>query len=178
MCGSRKFCQRGTPLTTIYSFILLFLVWWGEEWSKYHYKRAINGPPAKRHLNGVSLAGRWWSNIECWIGSFVVLRGSGPVLLRNPLFLYFPGGSRPPVPLWIRTWMKSHYRNKHCFLMLKGPSSQTMALKKPLDHLRTYHIQLRRLLKLLKFLIQHIYPSNVYWHRTTNALIRQRGCAV
>ena len=25
---------------------------------KYHYQRAIIGPPTKRHLNGVSLAGR------------------------------------------------------------------------------------------------------------------------
>ena len=25
-------------------------------WEKYHYKRAVIGPPAKRHLNGVSLA--------------------------------------------------------------------------------------------------------------------------
>ena len=34
--------------------------------SKYHYKWAIIGPPAKRHLNGVSLAGRWWwPTIEC-----------------------------------------------------------------------------------------------------------------
>ena len=32
---------------------------------KYHYKRAIIGPPAKRHLNGVSLACQWSPNIEC-----------------------------------------------------------------------------------------------------------------
>ena len=32
----------------------LFLV--DEGWEKYHYKRATIGPPAKRHLNGVSLA--------------------------------------------------------------------------------------------------------------------------
>ena len=42
---------------------------------------AINGPHSARHLNGVSLAGRCWPNIECW------LRGSGPVLERNPIFL-------------------------------------------------------------------------------------------
>ena len=36
-------------------------------------KRAIIGPPAKRHLNGVSLVGRWWPNIECCFGSFVVV---------------------------------------------------------------------------------------------------------
>ena len=29
------------------------------------------------------LTGHQWPNIECWIGSFVILRGSGPVLLRK-----------------------------------------------------------------------------------------------
>ena len=59
MRGSRKFCQRGPTFC----------------------KRATNGPPAKRHSNGVllagrvSLAGRWWPNTECWLVSFVVLQG-------------------------------------------------------------------------------------------------------
>ena len=63
-------------------------------------KRAIIGPPAKRHLNGVSLAGRWWPNMEFWLCSFVIFRGSTPVLIRNPLFLWFSGGKgvRPPAP--------------------------------------------------------------------------------
>ena len=39
--------------------------------SKYHLKWAIIGAPAKRHLNGVSLAGRCWPNIECLFGTFV-----------------------------------------------------------------------------------------------------------
>ena len=71
---------------------------------------AIIGPPAKRHLNGVSLAGRWWPNTECWLVSFVVLRGSGPILLRKLkkpyIFVIFQGGGGPdPLsPLWIRTW--------------------------------------------------------------------------
>ena len=37
--------------------------------SKHHYMRAIIGPPAKHHLNGISLVYRWWPNIECWLGS-------------------------------------------------------------------------------------------------------------
>ena len=62
---------RGGP--TLNSF---FLVDEGrEESNTTHYKRAIIGPPAKR----------WYPNIECWLGSFVVLQG--PVLLRNPIFL-------------------------------------------------------------------------------------------
>ena len=34
-----------------------------------HYRLAIIGPPAKHHLNGVSLACQIWPNIECWLGS-------------------------------------------------------------------------------------------------------------
>ena len=89
-----SFVRGGPPLTW-------FLVWWGEEWSKYHYLRAIIGPPAKCHLNGTSLACRLWPNIECWLGSFTILRGSGSVLLKkNPIFLWFfrGMGSGPPVP--------------------------------------------------------------------------------
>ena len=70
--------------------------------TKYHYKRAIIGPPVKHNLNGVSLACRWWPYIEWWLGSFVIFRGSGPVLLRKPIFCDFSGGggggSGPPVP--------------------------------------------------------------------------------
>ena len=32
------------------------------------------------------------------------LRGSGPVLLRNPLFVIFQGGPDPLSPLWIRAY--------------------------------------------------------------------------
>ena len=42
------------------------------------------------------LVGHQRPNIECWIGSFVLLRGSGPVLLRNPIFLLFSRGVRTP----------------------------------------------------------------------------------
>ena len=94
MRGSRKFCQRGS------NFENAIFSWWGEGGPKYHYKRAVTGPLAKRHLNGVSLACRWWPKIECWLCSFVILRGSGPILLRNPKFLWFSGvgGPDPPSP--------------------------------------------------------------------------------
>ena len=48
-------------------FFFLFFSWWGEGGSKYHYKRAFIGLPAKRHLNGVSLTCWWWPNIEHWM---------------------------------------------------------------------------------------------------------------
>ena len=51
MRGSRKFYQRGSNFNNVF-----FLVdKEGEGGSKYHYKRAIIGPPAKRHL----MAFRW-----------------------------------------------------------------------------------------------------------------------
>ena len=59
-----------------------------------------------------SLVGRWWPNIEFWIGSFVILRGSGPVLLRNPIFfvIFQEGGGLDPLsPLWIRTCSVKRY---------------------------------------------------------------------
>ena len=62
MRGS-SFC-RGGPTSDV------------ERGSKYHYKRLASETPLP--------------NIECWLGRFV--RGSGPVLLRNPIFLGFSGG--------------------------------------------------------------------------------------
>ena len=58
--------------------------------AEYHYKRAIIDPPAKRHLNGV-FAGM---SMMVQLGSFVIFRRSGPVLLRN-LFVIFQGDPDP-----------------------------------------------------------------------------------
>ena len=55
----------------------------------------------KRHLK----ACWWWPNVDCWLDSFEKFRGSGPVLLRNSIFLWFFRGVRTPCPLlWIRAW--------------------------------------------------------------------------
>ena len=113
----RKFCQRG------FNFDTIFL---GEGGSKKHYKRAkraIICPPAKHHLNGVSLAGRWWPNNECWLGSFVIFSGPGPILLGNPIFCDFSGGgggSGPlPPPPWICAWIVClMFCGCQCFLVL------------------------------------------------------------
>ena len=60
---------------------------------------AIIGPPAKRHLNVVSLAGRWWPTIECWLGSFVVLQGIRTSIAKEPfIFVIFHGGPDPISP--------------------------------------------------------------------------------
>ena len=89
MRGTRK-CQRGSYFRHVF-----FFSWWGERGSKYHYKRAIIGLPAKCHLNGVSLVGRWWPNIECWLGSFMIFQGGGSGHLSFP----------PCPPLWICAWL-------------------------------------------------------------------------
>ena len=62
----------------------------------YHYKQAIIDPPAKRHLNGVLLAARWWPNIECWLSSFVDLHGIRTSIAKKPyIFVIFQGGGGP-----------------------------------------------------------------------------------
>ena len=114
MRGSRKFCQRGA--LTMFSFS--FFSWWGEGGNKCYYKRAIIGPPAKPHLNGISLVSRWWPNIECWLGSFVIFQGIGTSFAKKPyIFVIFQGGGggvwTPCPPLWIRPWYAS-YRNSMC----------------------------------------------------------------
>ena len=54
------------------------------------------GPPAKRHLNGVSLACPLWLNIEWWLGSFVIFIAKKPYI-----FVIFSGGGggQTPCPL-------------------------------------------------------------------------------
>ena len=77
MRGSKKYCQRGS------NFDVFFLVDEGRE-----DKRAFIGTPPKRHLIGASLAGRVWPNIEYWLGSFVIFRGSRQVLLKKPMVFF------------------------------------------------------------------------------------------
>ena len=72
-------------------------------------------PPAKRHLNGASLANRWWPNIEYWLGSLVIFQGIRTSIAAKPLFqgdtdpcpskpyifvIFQGGGSGPLSPLW------------------------------------------------------------------------------
>ena len=85
MRGSRKFFQRGS------NFYYFF----------YHYNRAIIVTLAKRHFDGVSLAGRWWPITECYFGNFVVLKGNQTGIAKRPyIFVIFQGvGSGPPTPL-------------------------------------------------------------------------------
>ena len=78
-------------------------------------KAGHHWPASETPLNGVSMAWRWWPNVECWLGSFENSRGSGPVLLRNSIFLCYSGGGgggggRDPLsPVWIRAWNRTMY---------------------------------------------------------------------
>ena len=56
------------------------------------FKRVIIDPPAKRSKMTFRITCRWWPNIEYWLGRCTIFRGSGPVLLENPIFLWFFGG--------------------------------------------------------------------------------------
>ena len=71
----------------------------GEIGFKYHYKRSIIGPPAKRHF----MAYRWRAvdglTLNAGLAGLWFFRGSWPVLLWKLIFCDFSGrGSRPPVP--------------------------------------------------------------------------------
>ena len=102
MRGSRKFCQRGPTLTR-------FFRWSGEVGSKHHHKRAIIGPPA-------TLACRWWSNIDCWLGYFLIFQGIRTSINKKTYFFFFGGGGGgvrtlcPPPPFWIRAWIQTATR--------------------------------------------------------------------
>ena len=54
MRGSRKFCQKGSNCDHFFVFVFDE----GKEDSNTTISRDIIGPPAKVHLNDVSLAGR------------------------------------------------------------------------------------------------------------------------
>ena len=98
---------------TKHSFPNSIRIWSGSElWQRFFssflreriqitQKAGHHRPASETHLNGVSLACRWWPNVECWLGNFENFRGSGPVLLRNSIFLWFfrwGWGVRTPCP--------------------------------------------------------------------------------
>ena len=98
MRRSRKFCQRRSNHD---NFFLVYEGWVDPN-------STISSPSSAHQQNditmalwnGVLLTCWWWPNIECWLGSFVIIRGSGPELLRNPIcFVIFQGGPLYPPPL-------------------------------------------------------------------------------
>ena len=69
MHRSRKFCQRGPTLTTFF----------------FQLMRGGRIQMPFRCFAGVPMMAQHW----IWLGSFEIFNRSGPVLLRNPMFLWF-----------------------------------------------------------------------------------------
>ena len=57
MRRSRKLCQRGSNFDNVFFDEGMEDQNTTIRGPSYHYKQAIIGPPVKRHLNGISLAG-------------------------------------------------------------------------------------------------------------------------
>ena len=91
-CADPESFVRGGPTSNWQLFFLK--IWWGRE----DANTTIISGPSLAHQQNTMLACWWWPNIECWLGSYVIFRGSRPVLLRNPLFLWFFRGVQTPVP--------------------------------------------------------------------------------
>ena len=81
MRGSRKFCQRGSNFDNVFFFIYFFFL--GGRGLVYEEREdpstTINGPSSARQRNA-----RPTLNASLVAATF---RGSGPVLLENPIFL-------------------------------------------------------------------------------------------
>ena len=76
----------------------VFLVGEGKE----DPNNTINGPSSARQRNAVSLAGRRWPNVECWLGSFVIFQGIRTSISKKTyIFVILQGGGgegRTPCP--------------------------------------------------------------------------------
>ena len=101
-----KFCQRGSNSDNVFFFVVFFFSFfssWRENGSKVPLRAGHHRPTSETPLNGVSLACRWWPNIEFWLGSFVIFQGIWASIAKKPIFLWFftgvSGPHAPPPPL-------------------------------------------------------------------------------
>ena len=62
---------------------------WGGGQHQYSYENPSIQLKTDHHLNCVSLVGRLWPNIECWLRNFVIFSRAWPVFLRKPIALWF-----------------------------------------------------------------------------------------
>ena len=81
---------------TKHSFLNSIRIWSGSElWQSFFFffkgeriqlslKAGHHRPASETPFNGVSLACRWWPNVECWLGCSENFRGFDLVLLRGP----------------------------------------------------------------------------------------------
>ena len=75
-CADPESFVRGGPTLTRFCFV--FFKFDGGGIIQIQRLAGPHLPASKSHLNGVLLACPLWPNIDCWLGSFTILRGSGP----------------------------------------------------------------------------------------------------
>ena len=80
MRGSRTFCQMGPALTRFFSLMR-------GRMSQIPLLAGHQRPASETPFKWCFAVGRWLPNIKSWFGSFVILRGCGPVMLRCPISL-------------------------------------------------------------------------------------------
>ena len=100
--GSPESFVRGGPYLTKFFFVFFSVDGGGGGGGGIEDPNtSINGPPwalpAKRHFNGISLAGRCWPYIECWLGSFVIFQGILTSIAKAINFCDFSGGGPDPL---------------------------------------------------------------------------------
>ena len=78
MCGSRKLCQRGSNSVKFF--------FRGARLHN-HQKAGNYRPASEMQLKCCFAGGPIMVHIECWLGSYVIFKGSGPVFLGNPMNL-------------------------------------------------------------------------------------------
>ena len=105
-CADPESFVRGGP--TLTTFVFCF-GWRGDGGSKYHYKGAIIGPPAKHHW----MEFRWRVDDGPALNAGLVaaiFQGIRTCIARKPyIFVIFQGGPDPLSPLWICTCKWSHF---------------------------------------------------------------------
>ena len=86
---SGKFCQRVSKFDNFFFFFF--------DGGIEDPNTAINGPPSTHQQNAIEMA----SNIECWLGSFVIFQGIWTSIAKKPyifVILQGRGWSGPPPP--------------------------------------------------------------------------------
>ena len=92
-CMDPESFDRGGPTLTVFFFFTV------DERNQILQKAGLHWLASEMPLNGFSLAGHRWPNIECWLGSLVIFQGIQTSIARKPyIFVVFQGGSGPPVP--------------------------------------------------------------------------------
>ena len=133
MHGSRKPCQRGSIFSPKFDSFL-------SEPSSARQQNSI--------FNEVLLACRWWPNIECWLGSFVVFQGILTSITKKPyIFVIFQEESGPPVPpppsgsphalLLLFSDMQSPDRHGHAYSCYHVTMRRSAALLQWFDNVST-----------------------------------------